>query len=105
MMGLSIGVVNIQYLPQPAEPMYGFMKDLMADPNTGADMDLFDDDSLWETGDGGNAFYEIEHDQMMRRADGWAVKQRIDAADRATLLQWVDDLPWRGDFIMLHLNI
>ena len=104
-MSLSIGVVNIEYLPQPAEPMYGFMKDLMAEPDTGTDMDLFDEDPLWETGSEGNAFYEMERDQMMRRADGWAVKQGIDAADRATLLQWVDDLPWRGDFLMLHLNI
>lgn len=104
-MSLSIGVVNIEYLPQPAEPVYGFMQDLMADPNTGADMDLFDDDSLWETGGEGNAFYELEYDQMMRRADGWAARQGIDAAARARLLQWVDDLPWRGDCIMLHLNI
>lgn len=104
-MGLDIGVVRIEYLDRPGQPMYGFMQDLMANPDTGTDMDLFDDDSVWEATGEGNAFYELEHDQMMRRADGWAVKQGIDAADRATLLQWVDDLPWRGDFIMLHLNI
>ena len=104
-MSLSIGVVNINYLPQPPQPMYRFMQDLMADPGVGTDMDLFASDSPWEAGDGENIFYEFERDQLLRRADGWAVKQRIDAADRAVLLQWVDDLPWRGDFITLHLNI
>jgi hypothetical protein len=104
-MSLSIGVVNIEYLPQPPQPMYGFMQDLMADPGVGTDMDLFDDTSPWEVGDEGNVFYEFEQDELLRRADGWAAKQRLDAADRATLLQWVDNLPWRGDFITLHLNI
>ena len=104
-MGLDIGVVKIEYLERPGQPMYRFMQDLMANPGIGTDMDLFDDDSVWEASDEGNAFYEIERDQLLRRADGWAVKNRIDAADRARLLQWVDDLPWRGDFIMLHLNV
>ena len=103
-MGLDIGVVKIEYLERPGQPMYRFMQDLMANPGIGTDMDLFDDDSVWEAGGEGNAFYEIERDQLLRRADGWAVKNRIDAADRATLLQWVDDLPWRGDCIMLNLN-
>lgn len=104
-MSLSIGVVNIEYLPQPPEPMYGFMKALMLDPNIGTDMDLWADVQPWDVGDGENEFYEIERDELLRRADGWAVKKSIDAADRARLLQWVDDLPWRDDFIMLHLNI
>lgn len=103
-MGLDIGVVKIEYLERPGQPMYGFMQDLMANPGIGTDMDLFDDDSVWEAGGEGNAFYEIERDQLLRRADGWAVKNHIDAADRARLLQWVDDLPWRGDCIMLNLN-
>ena len=104
-MSLSIGVVNIEYLPRPPRLMYKFMLDLMADPAVGTDLDLFDDTSPWEVGDAGNIFYEFERDELLRRADGWAVKQRIDAADRATLLQWVEDLPWRGDSITLHLNI
>ncbi|MYC33762.1 MAG: hypothetical protein F4X64_11375 [Chloroflexi bacterium] len=104
-MGLSIGVVTIDYLPQPPQPMYKFMQDLMADPGVGTDMDLFDDAEPWEAGDGENVFYEFERDELLRRADGWAAKQHIDAADRATLLQWVDHLPYRGDFIMLHLGI
>ena len=104
-MSLSIGIVNIEYLPQPCQPMYRFMQDLMVDPNVGTDMDLFHKTTPWEAGDGENVFYEFERDELLRRADGWAAKQQIDAADRSTLLQWVDDLPYRGDFIMLHLNI
>ena len=78
---------------------------LMADPDVGTDMDLFEGGSPWEAGDGENIFYEIERDELLRRADGWAVKQEIDAAERATLLQWVDGLPYSGDTIMLHLGI
>ncbi len=105
-MGLDIGVVKIEYLERPDQPMYGFMQDLMAEPDIGIDMDDFDDDfPTWDATGEGNAFYEFERDALLRRADGWAVKKRIDAADRARLLQWVDDLPWRGEIIMLHLNI
>ena len=104
-MGLSIGVVNIKYIPEPPQPMYGFMQALMADPGVGTDMDLFNDTTPWEVGDGENIFYEFERGELLRRADGWAVKNGIDAAERTTLLQWVDELPWRGDFITLHLNI
>lgn len=104
-MGLDVGVVTIEYLERPGQPMYGFLQGLMADPAVGTDMDLFEDNSPWEAGDGENVFYEFERDELLRRADRWAVKQEIDAAERATLLQWVDDLPWRGDFITLHLNI
>ena len=105
-MGLDIGVVKIEYLERPDQPMYGFMRDLMTEPNIGTDEDYLDDDlPPWKVADEGNVFYEFERDSLLRRADGWAVKKSIDAADRARLLQWVDDLPWRGDCIMLHLNI
>ena len=104
-MGLDIGVVNIEYLQRPEQPIYGFLLDLMGDPDVGTDMDLLDGGSPWEVGEGGNVFYEFERGELMRRADGWAVKQQIDASDRTKLLQWVDNMPWRGGFITLYLNI
>ncbi len=104
-MGLDVGVVSIEYLERPAQPMYGFLQDLMADPNVGTEFDPFDYVPGWGDGWEGNAFYEFDRDVLLRRADGWAVKKNLDAVDRAMLLRWVDDLPYRGDAIMLHLNI
>ena len=104
-MSLSIGVVNIEYLPQPPQPMYRFMQDLMADPDTGSELDPFDYEPSWGDGWEGNAFYEFERDVLLRRADSWAMQNSLDASDRAVLLKWIDGLPYRGDTIMLHLGM
>ena len=103
-MGLDVGVVSIEYLERPAQPIYRFLQALMADPDVGTDFDVFDYEPGWGDGWEGNAFYEFERDVLLRRADGWAVKNGLDATDRAALLCWVDDLPYRGDAIMLHLG-
>lgn len=104
MMGLDVGVVSIEYLERPGQPMHGFLQDLMADPDTGRELDPFDYQYSWGDGWEGNAFYEFERDVLLRRADSWAMQKRLDASDRAVLLQWVDGLPYRGDTIMLHLG-
>ena len=104
-MGLDIGVGTIEYLEQPGQPMYGFLQDLMTDSDVGNEFDTFDYEPTWGDGWEGNALYEFERDVLLRRADGWAVKKNLDASDRATLLQWVDNLPYRGDAIMLHLGM
>ena len=103
-MGLDIGVVTIEYLERPGSPMYGFLQDLMVDPDTGTEFDPFDYESGWGDVWEGNAFYEFDRDVLLRRADGWAVQKNLDATERATLLQWIDDLPYRGETIMLHLG-
>lgn len=107
-MSLSIGVVNIQYLQQPAQPMYGFMWALMENPEVG----LGDDpdaevDEFWDGGGSGeNAFYEFDHEGLVHRAEGWATEQNLDDNGRETLLNWVENLPYRSetDTIMLHLS-
>lgn len=103
-MGLDVGVVTIEYLERPGQPMYGFLQDLMVDPEAGSEFDPFDYETSWGDSWEGNAFYEFERDVLLRRADGWAVRQNLDATERATLLRWVDELPYRCDFIMLHLG-
>ena len=103
-MGLDVGVVTIEYLERPGQPMYGFLQDLMVDPDTGTEFDSFDYEPGWGEGWEGNALYEFERDVLLRRADGWAVRKNLDATERATLLQWIDDLPYRGDAIILHLG-
>lgn len=64
-MSLSIGVVNIEYLPQPPEPIYGFMKALMLDPLCG----VGDDDDLWGGSWSSNALYEFNRISLRKRAN------------------------------------
>ena len=104
-MSLSIGVVNITYLDQPGQPMYRFMWDLMADPEVGLGADRDENDGWWDGGSSGeNAFYEFTRDGMLNRASGWADAQTLSDRERSTLLDWVENLPYRDDTIMLHLS-
>ena len=104
-MGLDVGVVTIEYLERPDQPIYGFLQALMADPDVGTELDPFDYESGWGDGWEGNAFYEFNRDVLLRRADGWAMQKNLNANHRAILLQWIDALPYRGDTIMLHLGM
>ena len=104
-MGLDIGVVSIAYLDRPSQPMYGFMWDLMADPETGLGDALGDDGLYWDGGGTGeSAFYEFTRDGLIERANGWAAEKNLAAIERQSLLNWIESLPYRGDVIMLHLG-
>ena len=104
-MGLDIGVVNIEYLDQPGQPMYRFMWDLMANPEVGLGDDPDDDDVHWDGGGTGeSAFYEFTREGLLHRANGWATAQTLSDPERSTLLDWIENLPYRGDNIMLHLG-
>ena len=104
-MGLEIGVVSIQYLDRPGQPMYRFMWDLMADPETGLGDDHGEEDGHWDGGGTGeSAFYEFTHEGLVNRANGWASDRDLNDSERSTLLNWIENLPYRGDTIMLHLG-
>ena len=103
-MGLDVGVVSIDYLDRPGQPMYRFMWELMANPDTGMG-DTAGDDEYWDGGGTGeSAFYEFTRDGLVNRANGWAAAQNIGDTERSTLLDWIENLPYRGDTIMLHLG-
>ena len=103
-MGLDIGVVNIEYLERPAQPIYGFLQALMADPNVGMSADDDMADSCWGDGWANNAFYEFYREGLVKQASGWAEARTLDQSDRTKLLDWIDNLPYRGDAVMLHLG-
>ena len=108
-MSLSIGVVNIQYLQQPVQPMYGFMQALMENPEVGLGEDPDAEvDGFWDGGgNGGNSFYEFDHEGLAHRAEGWASEQNLSDAERENLLNWIENLPYRNDTdtIILHLSV
>ena len=41
---------------------------------------------------------------MIRRATGWAIRENLAQSERALLLDWIANLPWSDDYIMLHLG-
>lgn len=99
-MGLSIGVVSIAYLDEPQPPVSDFLKDLATNP----DLDIGDAD-YWGGGWGENTFLEFDQLALTERADNWCTENSIDASGRTALTAWLSGLPWRGDYIMLHLAV
>ena len=93
-MGLDVGVVKIAYLERPGEPTYNFLRDLAAGE--------LDED--WGGGWDGNAFVEYRREQLTAQAIQWVLRRNLGDNERDTLRRWIDDLPWDGDTIMLHLN-
>lgn len=61
-MGLSVGVVRIEYLDDPISPVSDFLAALAMNPSAGLNED--DDDPSWA--DGG--LFECESDDLMYRA-------------------------------------
>jgi hypothetical protein len=93
-MGLDVGVVRITYLERPKEPTYSFLQDLPADGM----------DEHWGGGWPGNTIVEFEREQLTQEATDWAMRRNLGANERTGLQSWIDNLPWDGDTIMLHLN-
>ena len=93
-MGLSVGVVSIDYLDEPQPPISEFLKDLATDPELGSD---------WGGGWGGNTFAEFEESSLNSHVDKWCEESGISASARIIVMSWVSGLPWRDGYIMLHL--
>jgi hypothetical protein len=93
-MGLDVGVVKITYLDRPAEPMYDFLLALAAGE--------LDED--WGGGWSGNAIVEFMKGSLVEQAKDWADSKGFSPEKQNELRQWVEELPWDGDNIVLHLN-
>ena len=93
-MGIDVGVVKISYLQRPEQPMYDFLWELAAEPHEG------DWGGWWE----GNVFTETTRTRMLSRAAVYAVNKDLSQNEVDKLLEWVENLPWNGDTIMLHLG-
>lgn len=106
-MGVDVGVVNIDYLPVPGFPVSDFMRELMLGPIfIGDDTDDADDDcDCWGGGWAYNGLYEYSRDCLEKQANAWANNQNLSGDDRATLLAWLNGLPYRDDLVMLHLSV
>ncbi len=97
--GLSVGVVSIDYLEEPRPPVSDFLRDLAMNPDLGMDGDH------WGGGWGENTFLEFEQDVLTEHAESWCTQRAIDATGRATLTTWISSLPDRNGYVMLHLVV
>ena len=102
-MGLDVGVVTIQYLERPQEPVYRFLNELLNEAAEGLEVED-DDDWVWEGSWEGNSLVEFSQDYLERRTIAWATNNNVGDDGRAVLANWVSALPWRDGMIMLHLN-
>ena len=99
-MGLSVGVVNIDYLEEPRPPVSDFLKDLVMNPHLG-----IEGGDYWGGGWGENSFLEFQRSELTERASGWCAGKGIDTIGRTALLAWLSGLPWRDGNVMLHLGV
>jgi hypothetical protein len=93
-MGLDVGVVKLAYLDRPGEPVYSFLWSLVHRANEGG----------WGGSWDGNAFLEIEHERLVRRARRYAERESLSSEGLDELLTWIAVLPWERDVIMFHFN-
>ena len=100
-MGLDVGVVTFEYLPEPQPPVHDFLYDMLLDPYTGIDEEYEDDD--WGGNWDDNGMYEFSHDGLISRARNWADGHSISESAKNDLLSWVEDLPWQNDMVSLHI--
>jgi hypothetical protein len=113
-MGLSVGVVSIDYRYDPPQPIPDFFRDLISGPNIGdyPDYDDFDDDS--DEGEGEGVGYwcgtvddagvlDVNRYVLTERAETWCNDRNLDAAARNELLTWIANLPWKDGSVRLHL--
>ena len=101
-MGLSVGVVSIDYLDEPQPPVSDFLKDLAENPDTGLDQD---DNDNWSGGWGENTFLEFELSALIERSNDWCTERGISANGRTVVTTWVSSLPSRSGYVMLHLAV
>lgn len=69
------------------------------------DEDWHDFDFEWWGGNwDSNGMYEFPRDGLEQMGMVWAFKRRLSPADRAFLLDWIANLPFEDDVILLHIG-
>ena len=98
-MGLSVGVVTIDYLDEPQPPVSNFLKDLAMNPTLELEGDH------WGGGWSEHTFLEFEQAVLAERAESWCTERGIDANGWVALSAWISGLPDRDGYVMLHLGL
>ena len=102
-MGLDVGVVTIEYMEPLSKSIHDFLFDLLLNPYTGIDDD-YDDEEDWGGSWADNGLYEFKRESLRSRAVNWSDDMGIGPSESDALLSWVEALPWRDNYVMLHLG-
>ena len=95
-MGMDVWVVKMEHIDSPK----GLVKDFLFELAINVDWD----DDMWGGGWNGNVFFEAFRDDFERKVRDYASEKGLSQEDKATLVSWVEALPWERDDIMLTLN-
>ena len=99
-MGLSVGVVRIDYLDEPQTPVSDFLKHLAMNSSLG-----LSNGELWGGGWDGNMFLEFERNTLVEGAELWCNDGGVSDTERAELLVWITNLPAQTGYVMLHIGL
>ena len=112
-MGLDVGVVTVQYLERPRQPVYGFLGHMAGDINLGwqdpdfeNDPDYVGDGYMWGGGWEGNTVVDYTRQYLNWKAAQWADSQGISPEGKAELERWIADLPYNdADMVTLFMTV
>ncbi len=93
-MRLGVGVVKINYLSRPSEPAYGFLQYLAINACA----------AEWGGGWEGNAIFELTRRRMLALGRLYGKQDGLSQEERKRITEWINELPWDDDTIMLHLD-
>ena len=93
-MGLDIGIITTTVLERPRGLSYQFALDEMC---THACVAGF------MSGEG-NSYGWFEKDEVREMLDRFAERQSLTQDQASEVWNWVESLPWDGDYIELHFN-
>ncbi len=104
---MDVGVVTIEYLEHPEGPVHDFLAALSLDPTLGdcddeyEERDDFDgEDYVWASSN----IVEFSRHYLDWRVERWVNGHDIGVSGTSALRNWIDNLPWRNDYIMLHIG-
>ena len=95
-MGMDVWIVKMVHIDSPK----GLVKDFLFHLEINVDWD----DDVWGGGWNGNVFFEAVRDDFERKAREYTSEKGLSQEDTATLVSWIETLPWEPDDITLTLN-
>ena len=90
-----VGVVRFNYLKTPKGTILEFLEFLAAN----------NDEADWHPGTYHNVIVEYESQNMLAQVDAYVREKPVRLGDKAKVLAWVQQLPWKDGVITLHLDI
>ena len=94
-MGLEVGVIpTIEYLDRPHEAARGFISHLS---NNAEEAD-------WHVIAPMNKIVEYTRENLCRLMERYITAGDLTVADVRGIRGWVNSLPWKNDYIMLHFG-